>query len=83
MTRFLARAKVIATSAVTYITTGSAIVIIAADEISKIAPSWGEQITYVATRVVAVGGAVVAIIRRSIPAPPAERGLLPNVPQEG
>lgn len=78
MTKFLARLKVIATSAVTYITAAQAVIVVAADEISKVvAPEQAETIANVVVRLLAVTSAVVAILRRSIPAPADQRGILP------
>jgi ABC-type glucose/galactose transport system permease subunit len=77
MTKFLARARVVATSAVTWLQVVAAVLVIAAEEIAKAVPEVSDDVTTVVVRIVAVLGAAVAIIRRVTPALPDERGLLP------
>ena len=72
------RVQVVATSAVTWISTASFVVVVLAEEISKVvAPDSAETVTRVSVRIVALLGAVVAIIRRVSPVAIADRGLLP------
>lgn len=77
MTETLARVRVVATSAVTWLQVVAAVLVIAAEEIAKAVPEISDDVTTVVVRVVAVLGAAVAIIRRVTPVLPDERGLLP------
>lgn len=80
MSAFIARVKVVASAAVTWLVAASAVVTIAAEEIAEVvAADDAEKVTRIALRVTAVLGAAVAIIRRSTPVlDKADRGLLPN-----
>jgi hypothetical protein len=78
VTNFLARARVIATSAVTYILFAQTACYVVADEVAKVAPDQAESIAEWALKAAAAGGAVVRIIRRVSPVDPAHRGILPK-----
>jgi hypothetical protein len=73
--------KVIAFSAVTWLTAASAVVVILADEIAKVLP--GGYQDDVARWALIVGGVLTAainIIRRVTPVIPEDRGILPKPP---
>lgn len=75
------RAKVIGSSAVTYLTAASAVVVILAEEIAKVLPSgYSDDVGRWAIVVVAVIAAAIAIIRRVTPVIPSDRGILPVPP---
>lgn len=79
MSSFVARVKVVLAAAVTWIVVASTVVTLASDEIAKVLPAGdAETVGAVAAKIVAVLGAVVAIIRRVEPVLPAERGILPT-----
>ena len=77
MSNVLARARVVATSVVTWLQVIAAVLVIAAEEIANAVPEISDDVTTVVVRVVAVLGAAIAIIRRVSPVLPDERGLLP------
>lgn len=75
--KLIARAKVVATAAVTWINTAAFVVVVVADEIAKLlAPERAEAMARATVRILAVLTATVSIIRRVMPVVPDERGLL-------
>jgi hypothetical protein len=79
----IARIKVLATAAVTWLLVASTIVTIASEEIAAVLPAGtATTVGAVALKVVAVIGAAVAIIRRVTPVLPDQRGLLPTAGYE-
>lgn len=77
MSKFIEKVKVVAGSAVTWLTVASAAVVIVSDEVTKVLPgNAAETVAAVSVKVVAVIGAAVAIIRRVSPVLPGARGIL-------
>lgn len=75
--KFVEQVKVVAGSAVTWMTVASTAVVIVSDELAKVLPAGAaETVGAVSVKVVAVLGAAVAIIRRVSPVLPSARGLL-------
>lgn len=73
----IARIKVVATAAVTWITAVAVLLPLVAGDIAEVAPGQAETVTHVALVVAGWLGAAVSIIRRVTTVLPAERGVLP------
>ena len=76
----IARAKVLAASAVTWLLAAATIITLAAGELAKVFPDNAATIGALAIRAVAFTGGAVAIIRRVTPVLDQARGLLPADP---
>lgn len=76
----IARIKVIAGAAVTWLVAASTTVTIFSDEIVKVVPDQAQGIGSVSLKIVAWLGAAIAIIRRVTPVIPEDRGILPQNP---
>lgn len=77
MSKFIDRAAVILTAAVTYVTAAAVGLSAAAGEIATAAPEGGEEVTTWLVRGVAWLTAAYTIIRRVTVVPEVERGILP------
>lgn len=73
----IARIKVVASAAVTWITAVAVVLPLVAGDIAEVMPAQAETITHVALIVAGWLGAAVAIIRRVSTVLPDERGILP------
>jgi small neutral amino acid transporter SnatA (MarC family) len=80
VSKFVARAKVIATAAVTYLVLAGAVLAILAEELAKVLPDGpGQVVARVLGIALAAIGAAIAIIRRVTPVLDAsEHGILPE-----
>jgi hypothetical protein len=76
MSKLAARIKVVATSAVTWLTLLAAGVPLAAEEVAKLLPESAETVTAVAATVVVWLGVAVAIIRLVTTVAKTQRGVL-------
>lgn len=78
MSDFIARLRVVATAAVTWLTGAAALIQFAAPHIAEQLPAGAaETFTAWAVRVAAWVAVAVLIIRRVTPVPEAERGVIP------
>lgn len=71
--------KVIASSAVTWLTFAVVVLTMFSEEIAALLPAESDVTTWIATAVVWLSAAI-AIIRRVTPVIPEERGILPQSP---
>ncbi|HEU5085679.1 MAG TPA: hypothetical protein VFU14_20225 [Acidimicrobiales bacterium] len=78
MSDALARVRVVAASAVTWLVAAASAVTIVREEIVAAFPEAAEPVAAVAVPLLAGLGAAVAIIRRVTPVVPSERGVLPS-----
>lgn len=80
MSKLIARAKVVATAAVTYLVLAGAVLAIVAEELAKVLPDGpGQAVARIAGVALAAIGAAIAIIRRVTPVlDGAEHGILPQ-----
>lgn len=79
MKKLAARIRVILTAAPTWLVFAALTVQIVTEEISKILPAgWAARVVAIGGAVGAIIGAAIAIIRRVSPVLPAERGILPR-----
>jgi hypothetical protein len=76
VTKLLARLRVLATAAPTYLVAVAAILPLIASDLAEVMPGQAETITSGVLIVVGWLGAAIAIIRRVTPVAKAERGLL-------
>lgn len=79
MRQFIAKVKVIASAAVTWLTFASIVLTTAAEEVAALLPT-DSEITATIIRIVAWLSTAILIIRRVATVLPNERGILPQGP---
>lgn len=84
MTEFLAKVRVVASAAVTWLVIAEGVLLaVVAEVVPQLPEPWGSRVgTFVASALAVLATAIV-IIRRVTPVEPEERGILPQSPPAG